>query len=79
MAREVHGISRAASTSNTPTPTVASVKFQVDHDSVTVDYPNAKVEIYEARIGGTGGTVVETIQVIYTDATKQYVLSAARF
>lgn len=48
------------------------------YDAVTVTYPVATQEVYAFRQGGTGGTIVETVTVNYTDATKENLLNAFR-
>lgn len=42
----------------------------VQFDAITVDYPSATEEVYEYRVGGLAGTVVKTVTVTYTDASK---------
>lgn len=51
--------------------------FEPPHaaDAFTVDYPDTVTEIYKFRSGGTGGTVLTTVTVIYTNATKTFMLS----
>ena len=40
------------------------------YDFISVAYPLDTQEIYTYKTGGSGGTVVATITVNYTDATK---------
>jgi hypothetical protein len=47
----------------------------VECDAFTVTYPNATTEIYAFRSGGTSGTVIQTVTIIYTDSTKMNLLS----
>lgn len=47
-------------------------------NAVTVTYPNDVTEAYAYRTGGTGGSVVATITVVYVDDSKARVLSVAR-
>lgn len=49
----------------------------VTFDAYTVEYPTATQEIYKLRTGGISGTIVRTITINYTDATKSYELNAA--
>lgn len=58
--------------------TFAGVKFSSDYDAITAEYPNQTTEIYKARTGGASGTVNETITVVYTDSSKEFLLSAVR-
>lgn len=41
-----------------------------DFDYVDVQQTNATTETYVFKTGGSGGTTVQTIVVVYTDATK---------
>ncbi len=40
------------------------------YDYVSVDYPTATTEVYTFREGGSGGVVVATVTITYTDASK---------
>ena len=40
-------------------------------DYVKATYPNTTTEVYTFRTGGSGGSVVATVTVTYTDATKE--------
>lgn len=42
----------------------------VPYDYISVAYPNTTTEVYSYYIGGAGGTLVATVTVVYTDATK---------
>lgn len=46
-------------------------------DSFTMEYPNGVTEIVKYRTGGISGTVLKTITVIYTNASKNLISSAA--
>lgn len=50
----------------------------VEFDAVTVTYPNSSTESYALRQGGTTGTIVNTITIIYTDSSKSNILSVER-
>lgn len=52
--------------------------FTLAFDSITAEYPSATQEIYKSRTGGTSGTVVQTVTINYTDATKNLILNVAR-
>jgi hypothetical protein len=41
-----------------------------DTDSITFEYPNTTTEIIRFREGGTSGTILKSLRVIYTNATK---------
>jgi hypothetical protein len=44
----------------------------VTFDAYTVEYPSTTQEIIKLRTGGIAGTIVRTITINYTDATKNY-------
>lgn len=48
------------------------------YDYVAVTYPDVDEEVYTFKTGGSGGTTVATITVIYTDATKANLLTATK-
>lgn len=52
--------------------------FTLPFDAVTAMYPSVTQEIYQSRVGGTGGTVQETVTINYTDATKNYITDVSR-
>jgi len=49
-----------------------------EFDYVAVTYPSATQEVYEFKVGGSGGSTVATITVNYTDSTKDFVLNVAK-
>jgi hypothetical protein len=42
----------------------------IEWDYVKVTYPLATTEVYTFKTGGSGGTDVATVTVVYTDASK---------
>jgi len=44
-------------------------------DTITVEYPSTSVEIYRYREGGLTGTILDSITVTYTSASKKDLLS----
>lgn len=62
---------QAVSTAN-PFPVNASsgMLVGVSYDAVDVQQTSATVETYVFKTGGISGTVVKTIVITYTDATK---------
>jgi hypothetical protein len=52
--------------------------FTLPYDAITVTYPSVTQEVYVSRTGGIAGAVVQTVTINYTDATKSFVLNAAR-
>lgn len=49
-----------------------------EYDYIGVDYPTTSTEVYEYFTGGSGGTLVATVTVTYTDPTKAELVSVAR-
>lgn len=47
-------------------------------DYVGTTYPTATTETWVYKSGGVGGTTVATIDVVYTDATKENISSITR-
>ena len=52
--------------------------INVAYDYVSVAYPDATTETYTFKSGGSGGTTVSTVTIIYTDSTKDSLSSVAR-
>lgn len=48
------------------------------HDYIAVTYPNNTTEVYTYKSGGSGGTTVLTITLVYTDTTKENLSSMAK-
>lgn len=48
------------------------------YDSVVASYPAGDTEVFEFKTGGVSGTLVATVTVTYTDATKESISSAVR-
>lgn len=50
----------------------------VPYDYVAVAYPDGVTEVYTFYQGGSGGTLVSTVTLVYTDSTKANLSSATR-
>lgn len=50
----------------------------VPFDAGTVEYPDSITEVYKYRTGGTGGTIVGTITLVYTNSSKKLLASWAK-
>lgn len=50
----------------------------ISFDALSATYPNALTEIYEYYDGGLAGTLVATVTVVYTDATKTAVSTVVK-
>ena len=48
------------------------------HDYIEAGYPNSTTETYTYKTGGSGGTTVGTITVVYTDSTKANISSVTK-
>ena len=48
------------------------------YDYIEVAYPNSTTEVYTFKNGGSGGTTVSTVTVVYTSATKADLLSVTK-
>ena len=49
---------------------VAGSLITTDYDYIAVTYPVGTTEVYTFKTGGSGGTTVATVTIVYTDATK---------
>jgi len=48
-------------------------------DYIEADYPDTSTEVYTYKLGGTSGTVVGVITVVFSDAvTKEILLSVTK-
>jgi hypothetical protein len=47
-------------------------------DFISATYPNATTEVYSYKLGGSSGSLVGTITVVYQDATKNLITSVAK-
>lgn len=48
------------------------------HDYILASYPDNITEVYTYKIGGSSGTTVGTITVVYTDSTKDILSSVTK-
>ena len=61
-------------TNNTPVNGIGLPTY----DYLSVTYPTATTEQYQFYSGGSGGTLVATIQIVYTDSTKEFITSVTK-
>lgn len=47
-------------------------------DYIVATYPDTVTEVYTYKLGGSGGTTVATITVVYSDATKATLTSVTK-
>lgn len=47
-------------------------------DYIAATYPTSSSEVYTYKTGGSGGTTVATITVVYTDSTKAVLTSVTK-
>jgi len=50
--------------------TVNGMLIRVNYDYVGIAYPDGTTEVYTFKTGGSSGTTVATITLVYTDVTK---------
>jgi len=55
-----------------------SVLSGINYDSANVTYPNTVTEVYEFKNGGLSGPTVAIVTVVYTNSTKENILSFER-
>ena len=48
------------------------------YDYIGVTYPTSTSEVYTFKLGGSGGTTVATVTVVYTDSTKSDLSSVTK-
>ncbi len=48
------------------------------YDYIAATYPDTVTEVYTYKTGGSGGTTVATVTVVYTTATKDVLTSVTR-
>ncbi len=48
------------------------------YDYISVAYPNSTTETYTFKLGGSGGTLVATVTLVYTDSTKEDLSTATK-
>ena len=68
---------RLGNTSAEPIP-IGGLLSGVSWDWFAVSYPTATQEIYTFKTGGSGGTLVATIELNYTDSSKESLASGGR-
>jgi hypothetical protein len=55
--------------------TIGSVLNSVNWDGGSLALPDAVTEIYSFKTGGSSGTTVATVTLVYTSAAKTYLLT----
>lgn len=58
--------------------TIGDLLSGINYDSVKPTYPDTVTEIYSYYKGGLTGTLVATVTVVYTDASKAVLDSVVR-
>lgn len=48
------------------------------YDYIAATYPSGSTERYTYKTGGSGGTTVATVDVVFTDATKTVLTSVTK-
>lgn len=47
-------------------------------DYLVVTYPTTSSEVYTFKTGGSGGTTISVITIVYTDATKEFISTVTK-
>ena len=68
-------VGREPVSADNPVPVYTGGQTPVEFDYVGYGYPDAVTEVFSLRNGGSGGTLVRTITVVYVDSTKERPLS----
>ena len=50
----------------------------LDYDSISVAYPIATTEVFSYYTGGLAGTLVATVTIVYTNASKDDIVSVVK-
>lgn len=58
------------------TPNLGLITASYDYIGVT--YPNGTTEVYTFKTGGSGGTSVGVLTLVYTDSTKENLSSVTK-
>lgn len=57
---------------------VQNAGIPVKYDYFVATYPNDTTEIFTYKTGGSSGTIVSTVTIVYTDNTKQNISTFTR-
>lgn len=49
---------------------------QSEYDYIAVTYPDTSTEVYTFKTGGSGGTTVATVTLVYSDAGTKAILAS---
>lgn len=52
--------------------------FIPTYDYFEVAYPETDEEVYTFKTGGSGGTTVATVTIVYTDDTKEFISTVTK-
>jgi len=55
-----------------------SILAGLEYDAIAVGYPDTVTETYSCYTGGLLGTLVATVTVVYTSASKQLISTVVR-
>lgn len=48
------------------------------YDYVSVAYPAVDTETYTFKVGGSGGTTVNTVTIVYTTSSKEFISTVTK-
>jgi hypothetical protein len=60
------------------TTSLGGLLGSLSYDFIAVTYPDAITEVFTYKTGGSGGSTVAVITVVYTSITKDYVLTVTK-
>lgn len=70
---------KVGNTPSEPIPiTIGAFSAPADTDTLVASYPDTVTEVYDFKSGGTGGTILMTLTVVYTDSSKTLISTVVR-
>lgn len=57
---------------------ISGVLVSEQFDFIGVTYPSSTQEVYTYRLGGISGTIVATVTINYTNASKENLLNVSK-
>ena len=58
--------------------TVEGLLSGISYDYLSASYPDQTTEIFTYKLGGSGGTTVATVTIVYTDSTKENISTVTK-
>lgn len=76
--RLYHDADPVSETNPLPVTSITGVLVPEAFDYILATYPTTSSEVYTYKSGGSGGTTVATVTVVYTDSTKEVLTSVTK-